>query len=151
MSKKFLVAVDGSAYARKAADMAIDLAKASEAELLVLHVVPKEDLPEGLRHFAAVERIPINEETARYRLQRELGDEIANEAVKQAKEGGVDRVTLRVVEGHPAHEIVETAKLENVDMVFLGSRGLSDMLGLMMGSVSHKVMHLAPCTCVAVK
>ena len=36
-------------------------------------------------------------------------------------------------------------------MIFLGSRGLDDMVGLMMGSVSHKVMHLAPCTCVAVK
>ena len=36
-------------------------------------------------------------------------------------------------------------------MIFLGSRGLGDVGGLLMGSVSHKVMHLAPCTCVAVK
>ena len=36
-------------------------------------------------------------------------------------------------------------------MVFLGSRGLGDAKGLLLGSVSHKVMHLAPCTCVAVK
>ena len=74
-----------------------------------------------------------------------------NEAMKRAQESGVDRVRLRVVEGHPVHEIVETAKSESVDMIFLGSRGLGDMLGFMMGSVSHKVMHLAPCTCVAVK
>ena len=44
----------------------------------------------------------------------------------------------------PAHAIVETAKFANVDMIFLGSRGLGDMRGLMMGSVSHKVMPLAP-------
>jgi nucleotide-binding universal stress UspA family protein len=35
-------------------------------------------------------------------------------------------------------------------MIFLGSRGLGDAKGLLMGSVSHKVAHLAECTCVSV-
>jgi nucleotide-binding universal stress UspA family protein len=36
-------------------------------------------------------------------------------------------------------------------MVFLGSHGLSDIRGLLIGSVSHKVLHQAPCTCVVVR
>jgi nucleotide-binding universal stress UspA family protein len=36
-------------------------------------------------------------------------------------------------------------------MIFLGSRGLGDIKGLLMGSVSHKVTQLAECTCVSVK
>ncbi len=139
MSKKFLVAVDGSDHGWKAADVASDLAKASDAELLVLHVVRKESFPEDPKL------------AGRYWYQKELGDEIIREAKERVRENGVDRVTSRVVEGHPAHEIVETAKSENVDMIFVGSRGLGDATGLMMGSVSHKVMHIAPCTCVAVK
>ncbi len=39
----------------------------------------------------------------------------------------------------------------HVDMIFLGSRGLGDAQSLLMGSVSHKVAHLAECTCVSVK
>jgi len=37
------------------------------------------------------------------------------------------------------------------DMIVMGSRGVSDLKGLVMGSVSHKVMQLAPCTCVSVR
>ena len=36
-------------------------------------------------------------------------------------------------------------------MLFLGSCGLGEITGLFLGSVSHKVMNLAPCSCVAVK
>jgi nucleotide-binding universal stress UspA family protein len=35
--------------------------------------------------------------------------------------------------------------------IFLGSRALGDAQGLLMGSVSHKVAHLAECTCVSLK
>ena len=151
MSKRFLVAVDGSDHGWKATDLACELAKAADAEMLILHVVPKEPLPEGLRNFAAVERMPLHEETAHYRLQRELGDQITKEAAERASNNGVDQVTLRVAEGHPTHAIIETAKREAADMIFLGSRGLGGVTGLLLGSVSHKVMHLAPCSCVAVK
>ena len=56
-----------------------------------------------------------------------------------------------VAEGNAANEIVATAESIGADMIFLGSRGLGDAKGLLVGSVSHKVMNLAPCTCVAVK
>ena len=54
-------------------------------------------------------------------------------------------------DGNPADTIVRVAKRLQVDMIFLGSRGLSDAKGMLMGSVSHKVAHLAQCTCVSVK
>jgi nucleotide-binding universal stress UspA family protein len=54
-------------------------------------------------------------------------------------------------DGDPANAILRVAKRLQVNMIFLGSRGLSDTKGLLMGSVSHKVAHLAECTCVSVK
>ncbi len=151
MSKKFLVAVDGSEHGWKALDLAADLAKASDANLVILHVVPYEPMPEGLEHFANAEGILVEEEKARYHASRGIGDRIANEAEARVRKNGLERVTTEVVEGNPTDQIVAVARSEGADMIFLGSRGLSDVKGLLMGSVSHKVMNLVHCTCVAVK
>ena len=58
---------------------------------------------------------------------------------------------LVVKQGDPAKCILAAIDEESADFVVMGSRGLSDLKGLLMGSVSHKVSHLAPCTCVTVK
>ncbi len=151
MRKRYLVAVDGSDHARKAVDLATELAKAADAELLLLHVVAFEPMPAGLRAYAAAENIPFEEMRGQYLYGKTTGDVITREAEAQVRGHGLDRVTTHVAEGNPAGEIVALAKAEDVAMIFLGSRGVSDVRGLLMGSVSHKVMHLAPCTCVAVK
>jgi nucleotide-binding universal stress UspA family protein len=151
MSKKFLVAVDGSDHGWKALDLATNLASGADAELVILHVVPHEPMPEGLKQFAKIEGIPLDEQEVRFHLSRKFGDRITSEAEARARKSGLDRITTLVAEGNAAHEIIEIAKLKGTDMVFLGSRGLGEVKGMLMGSVSHKVMHLAPCTCVAVK
>jgi len=151
MSKKFLVAVDGSEHGWRALDLAVDLARSGDAELIVLHVVTHEPSLGGLRHFANVEGIPTEELAARYHIGKEIGDGITAEAATRARAKGLKRVSPRVTEGSPAAAIVAEAGAESVDMLFIGSRGLSDLAGLLMGSVSHKVMHLAPCNCVTVK
>ena len=151
MSKKFLVAVDGSEHGWKAADMAADLAKASDAELILLHVIDELPVTAGVGRYAQVEDISLEELNARYRATRSLSDVVIHDAETRARETGVTRVSSHVVEGDAAAEIVEQAKLANADMVFLGSRGLSEIKGLLIGSVSHKVLHQAPCTCVVVR
>jgi nucleotide-binding universal stress UspA family protein len=151
MSKKFLVAVDGSDHGWKALDLATSLANNSDAELVIVHVVQSVPMPGGLEQFAEVEGISIEDQRARYHESRLIGDKIARDAEARARKNGIARVTTRVVEGNVANRIVALAEFEGTEMVFLGSRGLGDVKGLLMGSVSHKVMHLAPCTCVAVK
>lgn len=151
MDKKFLVAVDGSDHGRKALDLATDLAMASDAQLIIVHVVPREPMPDGFQQVADAEGISVEETGARYRYGMSLGDAITNEAASRARERGLSKIETRVAEGSPAHEIVTMAEQAEVDMLFIGSRGVSDLKGLFLGSVSHKVMHLAPCTCVSVK
>jgi len=52
--------------------------------------------------------------------------------------------------GSPADVILEEAERLGVDAIVMGSRGLSDVKGLLVGSVSHKVLHAAKCTVVTV-
>lgn len=151
MAKKYLVAVDGSDHGWKALELASDLARLSGAELIVLHVVPRVPMPSGLQEYARIEGLSGEEEKARYHASQAAGDTITDEARARAERAGVRNVTTKGAEGSPAKEIIALAESAGADMIFLGSRGLGDAAGLLMGSVSHKVMHLAPCTCVAVK
>lgn len=151
MTKSFVVAIDGSEHGSKALDLAINNAKASNAELTILHVVPYEPMPEGLQQYAALEGIPAAEMNARFHYGKALGDRITGEAEERAHMAGLSGIKTEVVEGHPANEIVAVATALGAEMLYIGSRGLSDIGGFLLGSVSHKVMHMAPCTCVAVK
>ena len=63
---------------------------------------------------------------------------------------GVKEVETVIAAGDPT-QAIETAKARNVDTIVIGSRGLGDLQGLLLGSVSHKVAQMAPCTCIIVR
>jgi len=151
MGRKFLVAVDGSDHGWKALDLAVDQAKTSGVELIIVHVAKSEPVPDAIKELSRAERVPIAEETARYYASKEIGDKIIKEAKGRVGKTEFTRYTTRVAHGNVSNQIVRLAELEGVETIFIGSRGLGDVKGLLMGSISHKVMNLAPCTCVAVR
>jgi nucleotide-binding universal stress UspA family protein len=68
-----------------------------------------------------------------------------SDVVKTLRDSGV---TARgevqgAVAGHAPKHIVETAKSQGSDLIIMGSRGLSNLAGLLLGSVTHKVIQLA--------
>ena len=80
-----------------------------------------------------------------------LGQELLAKAAETARERGAGEIVIRVADGDPAKAILAAQEHEKANCIVLGSRGLSDLAGLVMGSVSHKVSHLSPCTCITVK
>jgi nucleotide-binding universal stress UspA family protein len=58
---------------------------------------------------------------------------------------------LAVEEGNPTEIILDYAKQTNADMIVMGSRGLTSLKGVLLGSISTQVSALASCTCVTVK
>lgn len=145
--KKILAALDGSDHAGKALELACDIAEKYGAELLLLHVIANWEVSRELRRFAAVEHIKESPQ----RLYRLVGEGLMHEAERHAQSKGLENVTPIVEEGDPATTIVAVAKARDVNLIVMGSRGVGGVKGLLMGSVSHKVAHLAPCTCVTVK
>jgi nucleotide-binding universal stress UspA family protein len=134
MIKKILVPTDGSEHALKAIEIASDIALKYAATIYLLHVVS----PPVILHEAA---FPAMEEMQR--ALEEDGKKIIEEAERETKKLGVKDVRSTVSQGDPASRIIEFARTEGVDMVVIGSRGLSGMKGFLLGSVSHKVFHLA--------
>jgi nucleotide-binding universal stress UspA family protein len=96
--------------------------------------------------------VPEAEHTlASSRIQAELAERLASDAKTRAESLGVGKVKGLTRDGKVAEAILEAAADENVDLIVMGSRGLGSLKGLLVGSVSTKVSHLAECTCISVK
>lgn len=148
MIRKILVPTDGSEHGRKAVEYASDIALKYNAEIYLMHVVHETKIPEGLIEFMREEHV---EESPSYVYLQTVGKKILGEAEEEVKEAGVKEVHSVVVQGDPAEQVIKFAKENGVDTVVMGSRGLGTLESMFLGSVSHKVSHLAPCTCVTVK
>ena len=142
-----LAAVDGSDHATSALELASDIAAKYGAALHVINAIQSTGLPEALRRYAESEHI----EGSNPRVYTIVAERLLETAAAEAKELGVKTVKTVIRNGDPAQQIVDYAKEAKIDMIVMGSKGLSDIQGMMLGSVSHKVSHLAPCTCVTVR
>ena len=145
MLQKILVAVDGSEYSKKALELACALAEKFDSSLHIVHV------PQG----AAADRVMVLGGAAVMihagREQLEKAGRTLIEAAREIAEDALPgKVTTELRGGDPADEIVKSAEENASDCIVMGSRGLGDFGGLMLGSVSHKVNHSAPCTCITV-
>ncbi|WP_342239443.1 universal stress protein [Inquilinus sp. OTU3971] len=145
-----LCAIDGSRSAQKALEFAADLARDRAGTLLVMHIQRTHGssmVSPGLAGFERVEHIRVTEAD----MLRGAAERIAEQGARFARERGVLSVEAMVGEGDPAGRIVEAARDRRAEIIVIGSRGLGDLQGLLLGSVSHKVAHLAPCTCIIVR
>ena len=148
MTKKLLVPVDGSDHAFKALDFASELAAKDGSSLCLLYVVTKRELPESVRHFAESEHIEGPPESI---YEKVVAQNILQAALERVRDKRLTAVEAIERDGDPAKIIAEVANTQRFDVVVMGTRGLSDIRGLIMGSVAHKVNHLAKCTVITVK
>jgi nucleotide-binding universal stress UspA family protein len=125
-----LLAVDGSPDAQRAAELVRRLAAAGGDDVVVLHVT---------------EVMPIHGGTSvELDLDRE-GLAAARRVGRELEQAGVPaKVELvRAFAGHVAKIIVDAARDHQAGLVVLGCRGRGDLSALLLGSVAHKVIHLA--------
>jgi len=76
---------------------------------------------------------------------RDYATEVVEHAKKAAAADGAESVRGFVKGGPPARTIVGFAKEKNVGVIVMGSRGMGDIEGFLLGSVSHKVTGMADC------
>lgn len=129
MFKHIVVAIDSSEYSTRAIPTAIEVARSFQADVFVLHV----------REHALGRAAVYPEETS------DEATQLVVAAVKKIKDAGIavqGEVHGGYV-GHTAQGIVETAKAHDADLIVMGSRGLSDIAGAFLGSVTHKVLQIA--------
>lgn len=135
--QRILVATDGSAGADRAVEAAAELAKAFDGELLIVTLggnFPAEEIQKLVRAEGSVG--DANEL---------LSNRILLEAKERAQHAGAPKISIRSGWGDPATGIVDAVHRDQPDILVVGRRGRGQLAGLLLGSVSHKLVSLAPC------
>ena len=140
MFQRILVAYDGSEGAHRALDVATELARTGEADVIALGV--EAHLP----HYAAT--VGEVEEERRFEEQQER--RLLAEAAAYAAEKGLT-IRQEIRAGHAAQTIVDVAKEKSVDLIVVGHSGHSGVLGHFLGGTAEKVSRHAPCSVLIVR
>ena len=172
--KTILIPVDGSVHARKAALVGAAIAAKFNARVILLHVLLRNVSLAKINELARAQNIPsdvleklkpiapavydfgltVQAGVMNPVASTELLVEIARRILETEKaviEGqGVKSVDLVIEDDDTANKILEITKKEKADFVVMGRRGLGALAGMLSGSVSTKVSHLAEATVISV-
>jgi nucleotide-binding universal stress UspA family protein len=127
--KKILVAVDGSEASLHAAQLAATLARPSDGELTLVHVVAPTFMPPEVPFGVS----PFTEEASK------LGEQALD--ATQAALGYANTKRLNVM-GSPAEVLADLAEQGNFDMVVVGSKGRGAVSRVLVGSVTDRLVHI---------
>jgi len=145
--RKVLVAVDGSIPSLNASNYAIDLAKKFDAELTILYVISS-DLRYSVEDLSPVPRA-LKEVLA---VATERGQEKIDQVKRKAVEKNVKVKTDIIISVTSlVREIADYAKKNNIDVIVVGSRGMSEFKKMLLGSVASGVVTFAHCPVIVVK
>ena len=174
MYKNVLVATDGSDNATKAIHVASKLAAHLDCTLSVVHVQGEGEVPQAVRRFVSIEHLaepPVIEMRdatdagtgvaylraigeagiRRHQIWAALAKKVISDATTIAREHSLVLNATLTPTGDPVTAINAACHQIDADLLVLGRRGVSDLKGLLMGSVTHKILQLATCDVLTVK
>jgi nucleotide-binding universal stress UspA family protein len=157
MFQRILVALDHSEASQAVFERAIELAKANQARVMLLHIISPID--EGVP--TPIYPMP----DSLYPMQHEALIQSSNQLFSQVEQAGLDMLRARDAAataagvrceftqhvGDPGTSICTIARTWNADLIVMGRRGRSGISEFFLGSVSNHVMHQAGCSVLIVQ
>lgn len=128
MFKRILLATDGSPSATEAARYARDLARLTGAEVLVVHAHPRVPPYLGEPNLTEMMHKILEESSA-----------VVDPVIADLAEAGIQASPV-FLEGPAAEAILNVAEARECDLIVMGTRGHGQLAGMLLGSVSHKVL-----------
>ena len=147
MINKILVATDGSDSANRAIAMAVDLAITYGASLHAINAIRQIQIPPEMQNMARIESLG----ETRLGVLEHIANQILDAAELRIISKGGALTNKYIGHGDPATSISEYAKKQKIDLVVIGTRGLSQLKALMLGSVSRKVLEICDINCLIVR
>ncbi len=148
---KILVAVDGSDKSLEAAEYALLIARGMDASLILLNVLETEPWLHGKKPY----EWGSNEELDKvYHKEKEEMEQSIRDIRNKAKEMDVNvktEILMTPQTKSVAYAIVEYAEDKEVDLIIMGTRGMSGIKRMLLGSVATGVVTYAHCPVLVVK
>ncbi len=142
MFKSIIVAYDGSDHANRALEIGIDLAKKYDAKLDIVEVIDTAMLT-GMG-LAPVPAEVVDQIYTKAKREVEM-------AKNKAMQAGLTNVGGETLEGDPASSLLEYAGKNGGDLIITGSRGLSTLKRIVLGSVSSRIVQESKIPVLVVK
>ncbi len=148
MYKSILIATDGSKYAQKAGQHAIELANLMSANITVLSVIENV----YLQTITADDLIEKMENAMKKEGQENLDNFVKQLEINQCQ-GTCKNINLKseLKIGNPAETILNTIEEENIDLLIVGNSGKHGLNRFLLGSVAEKVVRSAKCPVLVVR
>ncbi len=136
MFENILIATDGSKHSEKAAEKGLEMARLSRGKVTALYVADTRRyvVPGDLSSNMADDMIRDMKSSALAE-----GESAIKRIEKMAKEAGVP-FEGKVIEGHPADDILKFADSAKIDLIVMGGIGKSGLEKFLLGSVAEKVV-----------
>jgi nucleotide-binding universal stress UspA family protein len=134
-----VLGLDGSQHSLLALERAKALAERFDAKLILVHAYPRTS---DVRDLEGYDRLVARRKNA--------GQAVLNSARQLLGEGPFD-LEEDLLEGPAADAILSVAEIRKADLIVLGTRGIGSVKGLLVGSVSNKITHHAPCSVMVVR
>ena len=146
---KILVPIDGSKNADKALSKALVISEKFDSELILIHVIS--DFILDFSTTAEGFQIPDTTVIKIRKEVREQAKKMVEERLSRVQQKKKINCESVILIGDIGSEIIRYAKKYNVDLVVMGARGLGKIKGLLLGSISNKVVIGSPCPVLIVK
>lgn len=147
MYRQVLVPIDGSKESLAAAALARDFLAANLAgSVSLIHVV---NIARELSDISLIKPTLIDEAWIDRNIKNK-GRDILKPAEVLFQQSGLPVDTI-VKWGDPAEQAEKTAREGGFDLIVVGNRGLSAISGMILGSVSSKILHTAKCQVIVIK
>lgn len=147
LNQPILVAIDFSDDSRAAVLWACEFAHCVGARLILLHVIHDPVSSPGFYHAETPGEMRPMEDVAKTMMS----DFLADMRTKHPDLEALQSADTRLVAGLPPGRIVEAADLLKAKLIVIGSRGMTGLDHMLMGSVAERVVELAPVPVVVVK
>jgi nucleotide-binding universal stress UspA family protein len=136
MFQTIVLALDGSASSDNALDCATEIARTNGSQIHVVHVV---EIAVGRGAGPA----HPDEEEMKAKIRQQVGELVASGISAELE-------FYSAIAGGPAGVIAETAERVGADTIVAGTRGHTVLAGLLLGSVTQRLLHVAPCPVLTV-